>query len=196
MKNLKIRNIAVIAILGALSGVMLYFKFPIMIAPSFYKLEISDIPALIGGFAIGPWASVLICLIKNIINILSEGTTTAFVGEFSNFVISSALCVPAAIIYGRNKNKKNAIKALIIGSLIMSIVACLMNYYVLIPAYVKFMNFPLEAIIGMGSKINSNVNSLLTLVLICTLPFNIIKAICVSVITFFLYKRVSHLLKG
>lgn len=195
MKKSKTNFIVFVAILGALSGILMFIKFPIPIAPSFYKLDFSDVASLIGGFAFGPLASILINLIKNIINLLIEGTTTAFIGELSNFIMSCALTVPAAIYYKKEHTKIGALKAMLIGIISLVIVASVINYYVVIPAYVNLMNFPLEAIIGMGNKIFPAVNSLLTLILFCTVPFNLIKGISVGAITFILYKRVSSLIK-
>ena len=194
IKNSKTNFIVKVAILGALSGILMMFKFPTPIAPSFYKLEFSDVAALLGGFALGPTAGLIICLIKNLINLLIEGTTTAFIGELSNLIMSSSYVVVASMIYKRIHTKKGAIKSLVCGIISLCFVSCIINYYVVIPAYVKFMNFPLEAIIGMGTAIVPSINSLLTLVLLCTLPFNLIKGICVSIITYVVYKRVSPLL--
>ena len=163
---------------------------------NFYKLEFSDVPCLVGGFAMGPWAAVLICLIKNLINVISEGTTTAFVGEASNFVMSCTLCVTAAVIYKKEHTKKGAIKSMIIGIIVLAVASAVINYYVLIPAYVKFMGFPLDAIIGLGAKIIPSIDSLFKLVLFCTVPFNIIKGIAVCLITFVVYKRISPLING
>ena len=195
MKNSKTNFIVVTAILGALSGALMFIKFPIPIAPSFYKLDFSDVASLIGGFALGPVASILINLIKNIINLIIEETTTAFIGELSNFIMSCALTVPAAIYYKKNHTRKGALIGMIIGIVSLTVVAAILNYYVVIPAYVNLMGFPLEAIIGMGNKIFSNVNSLFTLVLFCTVPFNIIKGLLVCLVTFIIYKRVSSLIK-
>lgn len=185
-----------IAVLGALAAVLLLFNFPVPFAPSFYKVDFADIPALIGGFAFGPLAALMICLVKIVINIIIEGgSTTAFVGELSNFVISVAFTVTCAAIYRRNKTRKNALIAMLIGSLAMCFVGSVMNYFAIIPAYVYFMNFPLEAIIGMGTRIFPIISSKLLLVIFCTAPFNLFKAFLQSLLTFFLYKRLSVYLK-
>lgn len=194
MKNSKTNFIVTTAILGALAGILMFIKFPIPIAPSFYKLDFSDVAALIGGFALGPLSAILICLIKNIINVIIEGTTTAFIGELSNFVMAIAISVPAAIYYKKNHTKKGAMIAMLIGTVCELIISALINYYVLIPAYVNFMNIPLQAIISMGNKIIPSVDSLFKLILFCTIPFNIIKSLLVCLITFILYKRVSPLI--
>ena len=192
----KTRYIVCIAMLGALAGMLLYIKFPVPFAPSFYKLEISDVAALIGGFAFGPLAATLICLVKNLINLITEGTTTAFIGEISNFIMSVSFCVVAALVYKNNHTKKGALKALAIGTISLCLVSAVVNYYVVIPAFVKFMNFPLEAIIGMGTAIFPFINSLFSLVVFCTIPFNFVKGVLTSLITYIVYKRISPLLKG
>ena len=186
MNDNRIRSIVSIAMLCALAGVLMFIKFPIPIAPSFNKLDFSDTACLVGGFSLGPLAAVLICLIKNLINVILEGTTTAFVGEISNFLMSCALCVTAAVIYKKDHTKKGAIKSMIIGIIVLVIASAVINYFVLIPAYVKFMNFPLEAIIGLGTKIFPSIDSLFKLVLFCTVPFNFIKGVAVCLITFFM----------
>ena len=185
-----------VAILAALSAVLLIFNFPIPLAPSFYKIDFADVAGLIGGFAMGPFAAFMIQVIKIILNIIIEGgSQTAFIGELSNFLISSSLCVTAAAIYHKDHTLKGAIRALILGSVFMVLVAAVLNYLLIIPAYVKFMHFPLDAIVSMGTKIIPLVKDKLTLILFCTVPFNLIKALMVSLITFVVYKRISPLLK-
>lgn len=196
MRNSKTQLITGIAILGALSGVLMVLEFPLPIAPSFYKMDFSDVALLIGGYAYGPFAAILISLIKVFINLIVNGTTTAFVGEIAAFLMDSLFAVSASLIYKKEHTKKGAIKSLIVGVLVLTISAAIINYFVLIPAYVKFMNFPLEAIVAMGSAIIPSVNSLLTLVLFCTVPFNLVKGILISIVTYLLYKHISPLLKG
>ena len=191
----KTRYIVDVAILSALAGVLMLIEFPLFIAPSFYKVDLSDVAVLIGGFALGAPAAIIISFIKVMISIILNGTTTAFVGEFAAFIMDSVFGFVASLIYQKRHNKKGAIKALIFGTLALTIVGAIVNYYLMIPAYVKFMNIPLNAILSLGSAINKNVNSLLTLIIFCTIPFNIIKGIIISLVTYLLYKRISPLLK-
>lgn len=185
-----------IAILGALAAVLLLLNFPVPFAPSFYKVDFADIPALIGGFTFGPLSALMICFVKIVLNIIMEGgSETAFVGELSNFLISAAFTMTCAAIYQKNKTRNNAVIAMLIGSLVMCVVGCILNYFVIIPAYVYFMNFPLDAIIGMGTRIFPIIDSKLSLVIFCTAPFNLFKALLQNLLTFFLYKRLSIYLK-
>lgn len=196
-KYFTIDVIAKIAIMGALGAVLLTLNFPIpFIAPTFYKIDFSDVPALIGGFAMGPLAALMIELVKIVINIILEGgSSTMFVGELSNFIMGVAFSVPAAYYYQKNRTLSGAIKAMILGGILTAITSSLLNYYAIIPAYVKFMHFPLDSIIALGNKVFSVVKDKMTLVLFCTVPFNIVKVILTSIVTCVLYKRISPILK-
>lgn len=193
--NSKIRLVCTVAILGALAGVLMLIEFPLPIAPPFYKVDLSDVSALLAGYALGPVCGLLVCLLKVLISIVFNGTQTAFVGEFAALIMDGSFVLCASLIYKNNHTKKGAIISLVMGTITLMIMGGIMNYFVLIPAYVKFMNFPLDSIIAMGSAVFSSVNSLLTLILFCTVPFNLIKGIIVSLITYVLYKRVSPILK-
>ena len=188
------KNMAKIAILSAVAAILMLLEFPLPIAPSFYKLDFSEVAVLIGGFALGPAAAVAVEALKIVINTMFNGSSTMFVGELSNFVIGCAMCVPAAVIYKRNKTRNNAIKGLCAGTLCMTVVGVAMNYFVAIPAFVAIAHYPLDAIIGMGAAIFPFIKNTFQLVLACVTPFNLIKGILVSLITTLLYKHVSPLL--
>lgn len=187
-------NIAKIAILSAIAYILILFDIPLVIFPSFYKIDLSEVAVLIGGFSLGPWAAVAIEGIKILIKSMT-GTNTAYVGELANFIIGCALCVPASIIYYKEKTKKNALKGLVVGGIIMTIVGFIMNYYVLLPAYSYFYKLDMNILIGMGTAIIPIIKDRFTFVLFATTPFNIIKSIIVGIVTFVLYKHISPILK-
>lgn len=187
------KTIAKIGILGAVAAVIHLIDFPLFFAPDFYKLDFSEVPVLIGAFSLGPIPGAIIELIKILVKLMLKGTTTAFVGDFANFLIGCSLVLPAAIIYKRKKSFKTAIIGLVIGTIILTIVGALMNYYVLIPFYAS-TGFPIDKIIAMGTAVNKNIFSLWTLVLYAVVPFNIVKGILVSIITMLIYKKLSPLL--
>lgn len=116
------------------------------------------------------------------------------VGELANFLIGCALCVPASWIYAKNKSRKTAIEGMAIGTLCMTTAGVLLNIYVLIPAYVAFAHFPLDGIIAMGTEIFPAIHDVVSLALICVIPFNLLKGISVGLVTTVLYKHVSPLL--
>lgn len=190
-----LRYITKIGILSAMAFVLMLFEFPLLfLAPSFYELNFSDVVALVGSFAMGPLAGVLIEFFKILLNLIVTGTDTAFVGEFSNFVMGCAFVLPAAILYQRRKTLKMAVIGMLVGTLVLAVVSGLLNYYVMIPMYSNLYGAPIEAIIGMGAKINPAIGSLWSLVLLAVVPFNLIKGVACAILTFFLYKRVSPLL--
>ncbi|MDO4499761.1 MAG: ECF transporter S component [Erysipelotrichaceae bacterium] len=195
MNKSKTQFLVKVAVLGALAAVLMYFEFPLPVAPPFYKVDFSDTAALVGAFAMGPWAAVLISLIKNILHIILKGTSTAYVGELANFLVSCAFTCTASIIYQKKHTKKGALISLIAGTLALAAAGAFVNYFVVIPAYVKFMNIPLDVIVGMGGKIFPAVTSLFTFVLLCTTPFNLIKGVLLSIVTMIVYKRISPILK-
>lgn len=170
--------------------------FPIFIAPSFYKLDIADLPCLIGAFAMGPIAGLFIQIVKIIVKLLFKPTSTAFVGEIASFIFSSVYCLTASIIYKNNRSKKGANIAIIVGSLAMIVVSALGNYLFIIPVYSNMYNMSLESIIDLGRAIFPIINDLLGFVICCVVPFNIIKTGIVDVLTILLYKRIAPLLKG
>lgn len=193
--RMNIHAITKISILGALSFILMMFEFPLPIAPTFYQLDFSEVVVLIGGFALGPWAAVCIEGLKVILNLMINGTITAGVGEFANFLIGCSLVLPAVFIYQKDKSKKHALIGLCLGVVLMTIVGAILNYFVLIPAYTMFAKIPLDVILTMGKAVNSNIDGLFALIMICVVPFNLIKGIMVSAVVFLCYKKISPLLK-
>ena len=195
--NNKTRKLVEIGMLGAIATVLMLFEFPIpFIAPPFYELDFSEVPVLVGAFALGPMAGATIELVKILINLLINGTATAFVGEIGNYLLGCSFIIPAALIYKKHKSKKNALIAMIIGTIAMTVFGCFLNAYILLPTYATAFGMPIDAIVGMGSAINANINDVMTFVIIAVAPFNIIKGIVVSVITLLIYKHISPILKG
>lgn len=182
------------AVFAAMAGVLMIFEIPLFFAPSFYKLDFSELPVLICTFYLGPVAGVAAELIKIIVKLLLKGTTTAFVGELANFITSCAFILPASIIYHARPGRKSAIAGMAVGTLVLAVFGSLFNAVYLIPKFAEMYGMPLDAIVSMGNEINGAVNSLATLVLFAVVPFNLLKGAAVSLITYLLYKRISPLL--
>ncbi len=184
-----------ISVLGVISFILMFFEIPLpWLAPPFMKIDISDLPSLIGSFAIGPMAGVIIQLLKNVLNVLIEGSTTGGVGELANFVVGSAFAYTAGFVYYKKKTFKRAIIGLILGTIVMTLVITLANYFVMFPLYAKLMGQDIQVFIDMGTAINKNITDLGSLMLISVVPFNIVKGIMVTAITLLVYKRVSPIL--
>ncbi|MBV1757555.1 MAG: ECF transporter S component [Dethiosulfatibacter sp.] len=194
LKRGHVKVLTKISMLSAVAGVLMLLQTPLWFAPNFYKLDFSEVAVLIGGFALGPVAAIIIEFIKILLNLVLNGTMTGGVGEAANFLIGCSLVVPASMIYHRNKTMKSAIIGLTIGIVTMAIFASLANYFVLLPVYAKVYGVPLQFFVDMGNALNNSVTSLQTLILYAVLPFNLIKGIAVSAVTILIYKKVSPIL--
>lgn len=191
-----IRKIAIIGVFSAISFVLMLIEFPLPFAPSFYKFDFSDIPALIGGFAAGPMVGVMIEFIKVTLNILIQGTTSGFVGEIANFVVGAAFILPATIIYRFKKTRKTALISCLTGTLCIAVVGSLLNAFFLLPAYAVMFGSGIDTFINMGAAINPAISNLTTFCLLAVAPFNLVKGIVDSAITFLVYKQLSPILKA
>ena len=199
MERSHTRTITQIAMLGALAGVLMNFEFPIpFLAPSFYQIDFSEIPVLVGSFAMGPLAGVLIELVKILVHLVTKGTMTAGVGDVANFIFGCTFVVPAGLIYRlhHTKSRKHAVMGMAAGTILTTVASCLINAFVLLPAYGKAFGMPVQAFVEMGTAIHSSIHSLLGFVVLIIVPFNLIKYILTSVIVFFIYKRIRVILKG
>ncbi len=188
------KQLTKIGVLAGAAGVLMLLEFPLWFAPHFYELDFSEVAVLLGGFAIGPVASIAIEFVKILLNLALNGTITGGVGEAANFIIGCSFVFPAAVIYHKNKTFKSAVIGLIVGTILMAIVGAIANYYVLIPLYAKVYGAPLQVFIDAGNVLNKAVVDLKTLILFAVVPFNLFKGIVVSTITVLLYKKLSPIL--
>lgn len=193
MKNTNhIRKMTSTAMLAAVSSVLMFFSFNVPFMPSFIKMDLSELPALVASFTFGPIAGMTVCLVKNIVNLFF--TTTGGIGEISNFILGTTFVVPAGIIYQKMKNKKGAIIASFVGAAAMAVLSIISNYYIVYPVYTAFM--PMEAILGAYKVINPNVETLWDALIWFNMPFTFIKGMISVVITILIYKPIEPILKG
>lgn len=195
-KRINIRYMTMTAMLSAIAFILMFMDFSVPFMPGFIKLDISELPALIGTFAMGPASGVIICLVKNILHLLI--TTTGGVGELSNFVLGVAFVLPAGLLYKYKKNRKSALIGSLAGALIMALFSLPSNYFVVYPFYTNFM--PEDAIIGaynaIISAVGGHVDNLLQCLLIFNVPFTFVKGLLSVLITFLIYKHISPIIKG
>lgn len=197
-KVLTTRKMAMVGLFSALATILMLIELPVFFAPPFYKLDLSELPILIGAYAFGPAAGVMMEAIKILLNIAINGSSTAFVGELANFAVGCSLIIPASAVYSFVKKKKGAIWACVIGTLSMTVFGTAFNAIYLIPAFAKLFGMPIETIIGMGMAVNPLVKegSLVSLVVACVAPLNLVKGTIVCVITMLVYKPLSPILKA
>lgn len=189
------RRISLVGICGAIAAVLHMLDFPLLfLAPEFYKLDLSEVPVLLCGFYLGPSATVVCEGVKILLKLLMKGTSTAFVGDFANFVVGCSLVLPATILYHIRKTRKGAITGMVVGTLVLTVFGSLFNAVYLLPKFSELFGLPLNTIIAMGTAINGNVSNISTFVLLCVAPLNLIKGIAVSVLTLLLYKHVAKAL--
>ena len=190
------RKIAIIGVFSAIAFVLMLFEFPLPFAPSFYKFDFSDMPALIGGFAAGPMVGVMIEFIKVTLNILIQGPTPGFVGEIANFVVGAAFIIPATVIYRFKKSRKSALISCLVGTACIMIVGSCLNAFFLLPAYAVAFGVDIDFFIAAGSEINPHINNVFTFCALAVAPFNLLKGAADSCLTFLVYKQLSPILKG
>lgn len=191
------RRVSIIGICSALAAVLHMLDFPLpFIAPGFYKLDFSELPVLLCGFYLGPSASVACEGVKILLKLLLKGTSTAFVGDFANFVVGCSFVLPATIWYQTHRNKHSAIMGLILGTLVMTTLGTAFNAVYLLPKFSQLFGLPLEQIIAMGSAIQPGVRNVATFVVLCVAPLNLVKGFVVSLLTMLLYKKVARPLFG
>ncbi|WP_123054803.1 ECF transporter S component [Clostridium sp. JN-1] len=193
MRKDNLNRLVKISLLSVIGFVLMFIEVSIPLFPSFLQMDISDLPALIGSFALGPTAGIAIELVKNILHGVFDGKT-AFIGELANFLVGSVFVFTAGYIYEKKKSKKTAVYGLIIGALFMTAAASVLNYILFLPLYEKVLNFPMSAVIGMANKVNPNVTDLNGVIVWAIAPFNMIKGVILLVLTMAVYKSVSPIL--
>lgn len=190
------RRLVLTAILGAISTLLMILEFPMPLIPPFVKMDFSELPVILGGFIMGPVDGTLIAVIKVVLNLLINGTTTAGIGELANLIYSLGYMLPAVLIYHKIKTKKGAVISLVTGTIITSIIAVIMNIVVIFPVYAKLMGLGLAEIVSMCASVNPYVKDMVSLMIFSMLPFNLFKYGVTSVITFILYKKLSHFVRN
>lgn len=192
MQTTRLRKLTGTAMLGAVATVLMFIDFSVPIMPSFIKMDVSELPALIASFAYGPLSGVVVCLIKNLINLTR--TSTAGVGELCNFMLGVCFVLPAGLIYLRRKSRSTAAIGALVGAACMAVLSVPVNYFITYPVYTNFM--PLDTIIGMYQAIFPGVDGLLQCLVVFNLPFTFVKGLIDAGLTFLVYKPLSPILHG
>ena len=206
-KRVNVRYLTVTAMLSAVAYILMFLDFSVPFMPAFIKMDLSELPALIGSFAMGPLCGVVVCLIKNVLHLFITTTggvgdvvlagAVGFndgVGELSNFILGVAFVLPAGLIYKHKKNRKSALIGSLTGAAFMGIFSIVSNYFLVYPVYYNFM--PEEVILAAYQAILPSVKNILQCLICFNMPFTIVKGMFSVVITFLTYKHISPILKG
>lgn len=192
------RKMAMIGMFSAIAMILQLFDFPLPFAPGFYKLDFSELPILIGTFAFGPTAGVMMEFVKTLLKLCVKGTSTAFVGDLANFVVGCSFILPASLVYAFRKTKRNAVIGCVVGTLFMTVFGTAFNAVYLLPAFSALFHMSMEDILAMGRAINPLMKegSIVSFVAACVAPMNLIKGGSVSLVTLLIYKPLSPILKS
>ncbi len=192
-KQVNVRYLTATAMLTAVAYILMFLDFSIpMLIPSFIKMDLSELPALIGSFAMGPMCGVIVCLLKNLLHLTI--TTTGGVGELSNFILGAAFVLPAGLIYKHKKTRKSALLGSLLGAAVMGVLSIVSNYYLVYPFYYNFM--PKETVLAAYQAILPGMKNILQCLVCFNMPFTIVKGLISVAITFVIYKSLSPILKG
>ena len=187
------RRLTIVALCGALAAVLMLWEIPLpFLAPGFYKLDFSELPILLCGFFVGPSGAVACEGVQVLLNLLFDGTTTAFVGEFANFAVGCALVIPASVCYRYLRTRKGALLSCLLGTVCITVLGSAFNAFYLLPKFADLYGIPLPAIIGMGTAINPAIRDIGTFVMFAVAPLNLLKGLSVSLLTILLYKKIAR----
>ena len=192
MKNSNVRYLTMTAMLSAVAFILMFLDFSVPFMPGFIKMDLSELPALIGSFALGPVCGVLICLIKNVLHLFI--TSTGGVGELSNFILGVVFVLPAGLLYRHRKSRKNALAGALLGAVLMGVFSIISNYYLVYPVYYNFM--PEDMVLAAYQLIMPSVKNIFQCVVYFNMPFTMVKGLFSVAITMVTYKHISPLLKG
>lgn len=194
-KVLTTKNLTMIAMFSAISAVLMVFEIQLPFSPSFVKFDFSDLPVILGGFLIGPFAGGIIAFMKILLHFLLNGTTSFFVGDLSNLLLTLSFVLPASFIYQQKKTKKTTIQGLLVSIICTSLLAIIFNLFLIFPLYLKVLNLKMVDLINMIHVVNPLVKDVFTMIVFSLLPFNLFKYSIVSMITMLSYKKLSILFK-
>ena len=182
-------NLTRIAILAALASILFLVEIPVV---AFYKLDLSNLPVLLGTFSMGVIPGLVILLLKSLIGLLHSSSVG--VGELADFIMGAALIIPAGLIYHRNKTRKNAVIGMAAGTVCMVVIGILTNKFILLPFYIQFYPFvqSMDDILKMAKV--GGIDTEAKLLLLITGPFNLLKGVVLSLVTALIYKPLSPIL--
>lgn len=189
------KEMALCGLMGGLCTVLMMFRFPIPFMPPFMDFDFSGLVEIIGGFTMGPVAAFAIILVKVLLKCLTQGTSSAWTGEFQNIILSCAYVLPAVLLYNRHKTKKTAVLGMLLGTVTCSVVAIFTNLYIIIPFYAAFSGLTIDKIVAMCQAVNPLLSSKWRMAVLGIVPFNLIKNGILSALAFLVYKKLSRHIK-
>lgn len=194
--TVRVKTIAFVGLMGALSAILMLLRFPIPFMPPFMSFDLSGVMEMLGGYMFGPGAAFCIILVKILLQLVIQGSLSLGTGEIQNLILSSCYVLPAVFLYYRNKTKKRAVAGMAVSTVLVAVVAVFTNLYMIIPFYANLMGNTMDDFVAMCTAVNPMMKDALTMALFGIVPFNLIKYGATSVVTFLLYKKLSRFIKG
>lgn len=190
------KTIAFVGLFGALSAVLMLFRFPLPFMPPFMEFDLSGVAEMIGAMILGPVSAAFIIVIKMLLKLLMNGSSTVGTGELSAMILSFCYVMPALLVYYHKKTKTTAKIGLAVGTMFTAVAAVFTNIFMIIPFYIKVLGLTMDKIIAMCGAANPLMKDTFTMAVFGILPFNLIKYGISSLITYLIYKKVSKAVKG
>lgn len=191
----RIRELTVTAMLCAVATILMFLDFSLpMVIPSFVKMDVSELPALLASFSLGPVYGIAVCLVKNILNVIFHGSTGG-IGELCNFLIGASFVGTAGLVYRFHKTRKGAVIAALMGAVVMAVVSVPVNYFLSYPVYAAMFG-GIDAIIAAYQELRPGTNGLMECLLVFNMPFTLVKGLLNAAICFLIYKPLSPILHG
>lgn len=191
----RIRELTVTAMLCAVATILMFLDFSLpMVIPSFVKMDVSELPALLASFSLGPVYGIAVCLVKNILNVIFHGSTGG-IGELCNFLIGASFVGTAGLIYRSHKTREGAVIAALVGAVVMAVVSVPVNYFLSYPVYAAMFG-GIDAIIAAYQELRPGTNGLMECLLVFNMPFTLVKGLLNAAICFLIYKPLSPILHG
>lgn len=194
--NVRVRTIAFVGLMGALSAILMLLRFPIPFMPPFMSFDLSGVMEMLGGYMFGPGAAFCIILVKILLQLVIQGSFSLGTGEIQNLILSSCYVLPAVFLYYRRKTKKRAVAGMAVSTVLVSAVAVFTNLYMIIPFYANLMGQTMEDFVAMCTAVNPMMKDVLTMAVFGIVPFNLIKYGATSAVTFLVYKKLSRFIRG
>jgi len=189
-------RLTITAMFGALAALLMLFELPIFFTLPFIKLDFSDVPVILGAYMLGPLWGCVIGIIKIALNFVLNGTITGGIGELANLMFTLAYVLPASLIYRVKRTKGGAVVSLISATVVASVIAVILDWFVVFPVYMKVFGLDMPTLLAMSTENNPLVKNAGSLMWFSVFPANLLKYACASVITFFVYSPIRKLINS
>ena len=193
--HVKVKQIAFVGLMGAVSAVLMLLRFPLPFLPPFMSFDLSGVMEIMGGYMFGPVAAFFIIIVKILLQLLMQGSLSFGTGEIQGLILSSAYVMPAIAIYHWKKTKKTAMIGMVVSTVVVSVTAVFTNLYLIIPFYATLAGMTMDDIVALCTAVNPAKKDAVSMVVLGILPFNLIKYGATSAVTFFIYKRLSRVIR-